>query len=647
MHLVIAVLPWQALPHANAAAGLLTNAVAPEHTTDVYYGSLDFAEQMLTADTRALVGAADIELGPEVYHQVAGGGFVAGFGEWLFTSALYDSDPGHVPEEPLAAGEGLGIPRDAGLALHRMAPRFADHAAHEILALDPDVVGFTTSFAQTVACLSVARRIRELAPQVPVVFGGSNCDGAMGAGLLDAFGHCIDFVVRREGEQPLRALLAALALPDGAARDDALAAIPGLCWRRGGGSFGRGGQHVANPESAALPRGADFPRIEQGDYLARYEASPIASYMPPHLIFETSRGCWWGAKKHCTFCGLDDLILPYRSKSSDAAATELRELVGAHQVLDVLTTDNILESSYFDDLLPDFAANRPDWRLFYEIKANLNPEKVRVLREAGVVVVQPGVENLHSVPLKLMDKGTTGVNNVAALRDLQQAGITVRWNYLAGFPGELDEHYDVVTEQLPRLWHLQPPPGCDRIVLERFNPYFLEPERGFGEREPKPWYAWAYPELTPRQREQIAYLFDTPDQGATEAALDRLRAAIEAWTEGYETSQLTHRRVGEQLWVYDRRAGRPARDLCLTDPREVAAYAHLSRGESPERLASGLARQGVHVTAGWCEQFVRELDEHELVFGESGRWVTLSLEHDPARISFSAPPRVLAGTGVA
>ncbi len=525
-------------------------------------------------------------------------------------------------------------------------PPFADHATREILARKPDVVGFTTSFAQTVPCLSVARRVRALAPELPLVFGGSNCDGAMGAGLIEAFGDCIDFVVRREGEKPLRALLAALALPDGDERDDALAAVPGLCWRRGGGRFGRDGDLVVNGESTVLPRGEDFPRIEQADFLARYEQSPVASYMSPHLVFETSRGCWWGAKKHCTFCGLDDLILPFRSKPAGSAAEELRDLVGTHKVLDVLTTDNILEASYFTDLLPGLAADRPDWRLFYEIKANLNPAKVKVLREAGVVVVQPGIENLHSTPLKLMDKGTTGVNNVAALRDLQQAGITVRWNYLAGFPGELDEHYDEVAAQLPRLWHLQPPPGCDRIVLERFNPYFLRPELGFEERTPMRWYDWAYPGLSARQREQVAYLFDAPARGASDAALTRLREAIAAWNEAYATSQLTHRRVGEELWVYDRRAGRPARDLCLTDHREVAAYLHLARGESPARLASGLVAEGVDVTARWCQELVDELDAHGLVFGESGRWVTLSLEHDPGRIGYAAPARVLAGAGV-
>jgi ribosomal peptide maturation radical SAM protein 1 len=644
MHLVIAVMPWHALPHANAAAGLLSNAVRPEHTASVYYGSLDFAEWMLELEQQSAEDGPGVEAGPEVYQSVANG-FVAGLGEWLFTSALYDH-PTDEPGEALeVTADAAGIPRATALALHQMAPVFADHAAREILALDPDVVGFTTSFAQTVPCLAVARRLRELAPEVPMVFGGSNCDGEMGAALHESFGHCIDFVVRREGEKPLRALLEALGLPAGQVRDAVLAGIPGLCWRRGPGPFGRDGDPVANQESKSLPQGGEFPRIEQGDFLARYEASPISSRIRPFLAFETSRGCWWGAKKHCTFCGLDDLILPYRSKPADSAAAELRELVDRHQVLDVLTTDDILARNYFTELLPGLAADRPDWQLFYEIKANLTPEKVTALRDAGIFSVQPGVENLHSVPLKLMDKGTTGVNNVAALRELQRAGITVGWNYLTGFPGEADAHYEEVIVQLPRLWHLQPPAGCDRIVLERFNPYFLRPELGFEQRTPMRWYRWAYPYVPPQQLDRIAYLFDTVSLGVSEETLGRLRDAVEEWHKGYETSRLTHRRVGDQLWIYDRRAGRPAQDLCLTEARETAAYLLMARGQSAERLTRDLGQQGVEVSSEWCQRFIDDLDAHGLVFGESGRWVTLSVEHDPARLGFPTPPRLAAEEG--
>jgi radical SAM superfamily enzyme YgiQ (UPF0313 family) len=46
------------------------------------------------------------------------------------------------------------------------------------------------------------------------------------------------------------------------------------------------------------------------------------------LLFEASRGCWWGAKHHCTFCGLNGLSMTFRSKSADRAYSEIKHRQG-------------------------------------------------------------------------------------------------------------------------------------------------------------------------------------------------------------------------------------------------------------------------------------------------------------------------------
>jgi radical SAM superfamily enzyme YgiQ (UPF0313 family) len=35
------------------------------------------------------------------------------------------------------------------------------------------------------------------------------------------------------------------------------------------------------------------------------------------LLFETSRGCWWGEHSHCTFCGLNGSTMLYRSMAPE------------------------------------------------------------------------------------------------------------------------------------------------------------------------------------------------------------------------------------------------------------------------------------------------------------------------------------------
>jgi radical SAM superfamily enzyme YgiQ (UPF0313 family) len=41
---------------------------------------------------------------------------------------------------------------------------------------------------------------------------------------------------------------------------------------------------------------------------------------------ETARGCWWGAKHHCTFCGLNQNDMAFRAKSPQCAMDELVHL---------------------------------------------------------------------------------------------------------------------------------------------------------------------------------------------------------------------------------------------------------------------------------------------------------------------------------
>jgi hypothetical protein len=126
--------------------------------------------------------------------------------------------------------------------------------------------------------------------------------------------------------------------------------------------------------------------------------------------------------------------------------------------------------------------------------------------------VQYGIENLSSHVLKLMDKGVTAVTNVRVMRDNEDHHLTVKWNYLYGFPGEQPADYLSVIEQMPALTHLQPPMDACRIALERFSPYFDRPELGFGRRSPAEFYRYVY-DLPDGELMDLAYFFDTDNHG--------------------------------------------------------------------------------------------------------------------------------------
>src|SRR5437764_10242833 len=114
-----------------------------------------------------------------------------------------------------------------------------------------------------------------------------------------------------------------------------------------------------------------LPVPDFSDYFNNLENSAAGREIMPMLLFETSRGCWWGAKHHCTFCGLNGQSMAFRSKSAARALAELEYLLNTWNVEMVEVVDNILDMKYFQDLLPALAAMKPPTRPFSQVKANL------------------------------------------------------------------------------------------------------------------------------------------------------------------------------------------------------------------------------------------------------------------------------------
>ena len=95
-----------------------------------------------------------------------------------------------------------------------------------------------------------------------------------------------------------------------------------------------------------------LPMPDFSDYFHARERSPAAAQVPPVLLFETSRGCWWGAKSHCTFCGLNGHPWPSAASRPIACSTNSDELIERWPCPTLEAVDNILDMSYFDTVLP-------------------------------------------------------------------------------------------------------------------------------------------------------------------------------------------------------------------------------------------------------------------------------------------------------
>ena len=176
-----------------------------------------------------------------------------------------------------------------------------------------------------------------------------------------------------------------------------------------------------------------FPDFD--DYFSQLADSGVASGIRPILVFETARGCWWGEKHHCTFCGLNGEGMQYRSKSARRAREELDYLLDRHENRMVHVVDNILDFRYFD--IVSGGARRPDVpaKLLLHDEGEPDQGSVAAAGAGRARDITPGIESLSTPILRLMKKGVTELQNVRLLKWCAELGIVPNWALMYGFPG--------------------------------------------------------------------------------------------------------------------------------------------------------------------------------------------------------------------
>lgn len=418
-------------------------------------------------------------VGHGCYGEIATSNVASLLGERLFLPHAYRADPAVAFDAPTALPPRLRSTHDA------VAPAIApllDDVCTRIRSLAPRIVGITSSFQQTLAASAIAQRIKDEAPDTRIVLGSPNAASPMGEALADIF-PWIDHFFSGEAD---------IAFPDFCAP---LLADPG----------------ADLPRIVHCPPLTDMrcsPAPDFSDYFADLDrlGDALPASLPEALPVELSRGCWWGAKNHCTFCGLNGATMMFREMPGATALAELDGLEAKWSIGRFAVADNIMPLRYLTDLLPALAARGEPPTLFYEVKANLKYDQLALMARAAIEKIQPGIESLSSPVLKLMRKGVSAHQNIALLRDCRSLGIGVVWNYLYGFPGEQVEHYAPVAALIPALEHLEPPNDFSPLIVDRFSPYHNTPE-AFGIAGIAP--IAAYRGLFPRHArlDAIAYHF--------------------------------------------------------------------------------------------------------------------------------------------
>ena len=327
---------------------------------------------------------------------------------------------------------------------------------------------------------------------------------------------------------------------------------------------------------------------------------------------------------HCTFCGLNGGRMRFRSKSPARVLAELDSLRARHPGLVIGAVDNILDMSYFATLLPALVAARGDMRLFYEVKANLRKDHVRMLRDAGVRDIQPGIESLADGVLRLMRKGVSALQNIQLLKWCAELGVRPVWNVLWGLPGEDPDEYERMAALVPLLTHLPPPSNAGPVRIDRFSPLFEDPDaHGVGEVEPVEAYRHLYP-FPAESVARLAYYFRAPEL-EPRAAITRHRSRRRCRVAGdarHERPVLGRRRRPASGVGSPTGGGRRAHGARWPAARPLPRVRRLPQ---PHRTLEGRGPKAARCDRDELVDALRDLVERGLMVERNGVYLALAL----------------------
>jgi ribosomal peptide maturation radical SAM protein 1 len=590
-------------------------------------------EQRLGAEVRVRILYLNQEfahyLGLDLYEYVIGAlqANNSGLGDWIFRQAAFPDLPdnsAHYFQRYFprldARGEALKgtmVAKRAGLKryLERVVARYR---------LDGEgLVGFTSMFAQNVASFALARAVKEAEPGVVTVMGGANCESPMGEELARQVAP-VDFVFSGP---------ALVSFPDFvqcelAGERDRRRRLPGVFCRENLGSPHLAGHGAMGTE---LPIEVPVP-LDYQSYLADLERSFPGGAIRPSLTFETSRGCWWGERSHCTFCGLNGSTMKYRAMPAPEAVELLAGLFEKYgdRCTRFESVDNIMPRQYLKEVFPRLSPP-PGTVIFYEVKADLRDWEMEVLSRAGVTQLQPGIESLATSTLKLMGKGTTAHQNIGFLKNCLRFGIRPSWNLLIGFPREGEAVYEKYLRDIPLLTHLPPPSGAFPVRFDRYSPYFTRAGDYGLDLAPYEFYEAIYP-FGKEGLSRIAYYFEDRNYEAGYLVnlagwQDRLTAAVERWSErwhgadGRPGAELRLSRQEDGSWrIYDSRGGE------VVEHRVSDAALELLDAVGAKGLALRNLVDQAGAGAGGEAAVAAELADlanRGLLFEEDGRFISL------------------------
>lgn len=290
---------------------------------------------------------------------------------------------------------------------NRVRPRLQpllDEYLEEIVALQPDVVGFSMYYTSVLPTFWMAEQLKKRLPGVKILGGGSQIQWAdeNNYGRYPNFDH----VVKGEAEELILEIL---------------------------------GKIENNEPLTQYQYNSDFARRINLDTLPfpDYSDMDVNRYMIPNAISaEISRGC----VAKCAFCA-ETLFWKYRSRQAPRILDEIEQQYNTYGTNIVWFIDSLVNGNV--DELRAFALGVVErgmkirWKGYCRCDDRMDFEYLKDLADSGCDDLNFGIESGSEPVLNAMKKNTTVPVIERNLKDCHTLGITCTTNWMLGFPGEM------------------------------------------------------------------------------------------------------------------------------------------------------------------------------------------------------------------
>ena len=581
-----------------------------EVSVDIYYLNHDFANYLGLELYDRITDSADSQnsgLGDWFFRQIA-------FPDQSNNMGLYISRyfPYHTPQ--------ITALKNIVMEKRRRLDGFIDNLISKYTLHQAQLVGFTSMFQQNAAAFSMARKLKARDSKIITVIGGANCESPMGQ-VIAKHVTAIDYVFSGPALKTFPQLVQHCIDKEPRKIDS----IKGVFTKRN--YFFQSGPDAIGEELSIDVR----VDLDYKPFVNTLAKNFPQNNIKPILLFETSRGCWWGERAHCTFCGLNGMSMAYRAMSPDLALKQFESLFEfAPKVPRLEAVDNILPRNYLQEVLP-YMKTPETMSIFYEVKADLSESDVQILAKARVKSIQPGIESLATSTLKLMKKGTTAFRNLCLLKFCAVYNIEPAWNLLIGFPGEGEEVYRKYIDDLPLLVHLPPPTGAYPVRFDRYSPYFVKKDEYGLNLRPLDYYSLIYP-FPQDALDNLAYYFTDINTDAEYAQtmskwIGRIREKVErwtnAWSDGKGGPKLLLNQNGDHCTITDSRSG-----TVNEYPLEPISGRVLDFLADKAKRVGDVAREFSDVAGFNAAKEMAMLREKGLLFQEEDRYLSLTINAD-------------------